>query len=445
MNFKIPENMKRTIWFLLIFSLPGLATARAQGMSDSLTLSQAVKMAIRNQPLLREAENYVKAAEGMIKQNESSKYPQISAALSYAHIGPVPYFSFTTPAGTESVNVAPANNYNGQVDVRYLIFDFNRRNEWIHLLKSNKLAQEEKVNLLKKRLAYSTVQAFYSVLFLRESLKVKEQQRKDLLSHLAVAKKLVATGSAVSLDTLTTRVRVTTIENQKIGIENLLQQNEIVLKSLLNLQHDTIISVSGNFLKSVPYLSLDSLISTAYAHREEIRLAAIGQQAANIQKEIARRSATPTLSAIGSVGAKNGYPDALNRLRGNWMLGLAAAIPIYEGGLKKAKMETAQWNIRAVNEHLEALKKTVSREVQQAASNLVASEKQLKMAEAEILTAQAAVKQARVQYQSGYVTNLSLLDAETSLARARLSYIAGLYKITLNRYRLMETLGLRIW
>jgi outer membrane protein TolC len=50
-----------------------------------------------------------------------------------------------------------------------------------------------------------------------------------------------------------------------------------------------------------------------------------------------------------------------------------------------------------------------------------------------------------VNYRSGYATNLTLLDAETSLTRARLSYIAGLYKITLNRYRLMETMGLRIW
>ena len=83
--------------------------------------------------------------------------------------------------------------------------------------------------------------------------------------------------------------------------------------------------------------------------------------------------------------------------------------------------------------------------MQQAASELLSSQKQLKLAREEIVSAQAAVKQARVQYKSGYVTNLSLLDAETSLTRARLSYVAGLYKITLNKYRLMETMGLRIW
>jgi outer membrane protein len=439
--------MKKVIFFsawLLLAFIPGFTNAQ-NAASDSLTLSKAINLATHNQPLLREAANYVKASEGKIKQTESSKYPQVSAVLSYAHIGPVPYFSFTTPLGTESIDVAPANDYNGQVEVRYLIFDFNRRNEWIKLLKSNKLAQEEKINLLKNRLAYSTVQAFYSVLFLRESLKVKEQQRQDLLRHLDLAKKLVETGSAVSLDTLTTRVRVTAIENQKIGIENLLQKSEIALKSLLNLPRDTTLAVTGDFMKTVPHFSADSLIHTAWAHREEIRLTQVGQQAAGIQKEIARRSAAPTLSAIASAGTKNGYPDALNRLRGNWMVGLQAAFPIYEGGLKKAKIETAAWNAQAVNEHLEALKKTVSREVQQAASDLLTSEKQLKMAQQEILSAQAAIKQARVNYRSGYATNLTLLDAETSLTQARLSYIAGLYKITLNRYRLMETMGLRIW
>ena len=439
--------MKRKILFFLftvIMIIPAITNGQEKN-ADSLTLPEAIHLATNNQPLLREAADYVKAAESRIKQTESTKYPQISAALSYAYMGPVPYFSFATPAGMESVGVAPAHNYNGHLDVKYLIFDFNRRNEWINLLKSNKLAEQEKINLLKNRLAYSTVQAFYSVLFLRESLQVKEEQRKDLLSHLAIAKKLVETGSAVSLDTLTTRVRVTAIENQEIGIENLLHQNEIVLKSLLNFRHDTLISVTGSFLKTVPEMSLDSLIGTAYANREEIKLTKIGQQAAGIQKEIARRSAMPIFSAMGSYGVKNGYPDALYRLRGNWLLGLSASFPIYEGGLKKAKVETANWNIHAVQNHLDDQKKTISREVQQAESNLLASEKLLKMAQQEIVSAQAAVKQARVNYRSGYATNLTLLDAETSLTRARLSYIAGLYKITLNKYRLMEAMGLRIW
>ncbi len=411
---------------------------------NALSLSKAINLATHNQPLLREAENYVQVAQGRINQSESSKYPQISAALSYDYMGPIP--SITVPFGPGGhFDLAPANNYNGHIDVKYLIFDFNRRNEWINLLKSNKLAEQEKINLLKNRLAYRTVQAFYSVLFLHESLKVKDEQIQDLLHHLATSKKLVETGSAISLDTLTTHVRVTTIENQKISIENLLHQNEIVLKSLLNLHADTTVNLTGNFVKYVPKMSVDSLIQVAFVNREEIKLTQIGQQAAGIQKNIAKLNSAPTLSAIGSYGLKNGYPDNLYKIRSNWLLGVAVNIPIFDGYLKKSKVETATWNIHAVQNHLDALKKTISREVRQAESNLLSSQKQLKMAKEEIISAQAAVKQARIQYKSGYVTNLALLDAETSLTRARLSYIAGLYKITLSKYRMMESMGLKIW
>ncbi len=438
--------MKKTV---LLFSLLALVfiptfTMAQHVVSDSLSLSKAINLATNNQPLLREAEDYVRVAQGRVKQSESSKYPRIAASLSYNYMGPVP--SITLPFGPgKQLDLAPSSNYNGHVDVKYLIFDFNRRNEWINLLRSNKLAQQEKINLLKNRLAYRTVQAFYSVLFFRESLKVKNRQMDDLLQHLATAKKLVETGSAISLDTLTTRVRVTAIENQKVAIENRLHQNEIVLKSLLNIGRDTAVYITGSFLKSVPHLALDSIIQVAYANREEIKLAKIGQQAANIQMNIAKLNSRPTLSAIGSYGLKNGYPGNLYKLRSNWLLGVAVDVPIFDGYMKKAKVETATWNIHAVQNHLDALKKTISREVQQAESNLLSSQKQLKMANEEIITAQAALKQARVQYRSGYATNLALLDAETSLTRARLNYVAGLYKITLNKYRLMETLGLRIW
>jgi len=432
------------LFLLLIFFLVPAFSMAQRVVTDSLSLSEAISLATNNQPLLREAEDYVKVAQGRVQQSESSKYPRIDASLTYNYMGPIP--SVDIPFGPGgSFDLAPAHNYNGHIDIKYLVFDFNRRNEWIDLLKSNTIAQQEKVNLIKNRLAYRTVQAFYSILFLRESLRVKEEQKKDLLQHLATARKLVETGSAISLDTLTTRVRVTAIENQNIGIENLLKQNEIVLKSLLNFRNDTAVYVSGSFLKTIPRLSLDSLIQVAYANREEIKLTKIGQQSANIQKNIAKLTNIPTLSAIGSYGLKNGYPDALYKLRSNWLLGVAADFTIFNGHLKKAKIETADWNIHAIQNHLDALKKTISREVQQSESNLLTSLKQLKMAEEEIVAAQAAVQQARVQYKSGYVTNLSLLDAETSLTRARLSYIAGLYKITLNKYRLMETMGLRIW
>ncbi len=438
--------MKNIVLFsaLLSFILIPIFSIAQRAESDSLSLSKAINLATHNQPLLREAEDYVKVEQGRIKQSESSKYPQISASLSYDYIGPIP--SIVIPFGPGGhFDLAPANNFNEHIDVKYLVFDFNRRNEWINLLKSNRLAEQEKINLLKNRLAYRTVQAFYSVLFLRKSLKVKDEQMKDLLHHLATAKKLVETGSAISLDTLTTRVRVTAIENQKIGIENILKQNEIILKSLLNLKNDTTLHLIGRFMETVPKMSLDSLIEVAFTNREEIKLTKIGQQAANIQKNIAKLNSMPTLSAIGSYGLKNGYPDALYKLRSNWLLGVAANIPIFDGYMKKAKMETANWNIHAVKNHLDALKKTISREVQQAESELLSSKKQLKMAREEIISAQAAVKQARVQYKSGYATNLALLDAETSLTRARLSYVAGLYKITLNKYRLMETMGLKIW
>jgi outer membrane protein TolC len=440
------QNIIRMKIFLLLIAvtfMPLSSPAQSQ-INDSLTLEKAIRLATHNQPLLHEAEDYVKMAEGRVKQSESSKYPQISANLSYDYIGPVPSISLPFP-GAGSFDLAPAHNYNGHVDVQYLIFDFHRRDEWIHLMQSTKLAESEKINLLKNRLAYRTVQAFYSVLFLQESLKVKDEQIRDLLQHLATAKKLVETGSAVSLDTLTTRVRVTAVETQKIGIENLLKQNEIVLKSLLNFQKDTLIHLSGQFITAVPPLSVDSLIQTAFAYREEVKLTKISQQSAQIQKNLARLSAAPTLSAIGSYGLKDGYPESLYKLRSNWLLGIAAHFPLFEGNLKKAKMETADWQIQALQNHLSALQKTISRQVQQAESDLMTSVKQLKMAREEIISAKVAVQQARVQYKSGYVTNLALLDAETSLTRAKLTYLAGLYKITLNKYRLMETMGLRIW
>ena len=133
--------MKKLILFSTLSALLSIpAFSIAQHVANvSLSLSKAINLATNNQPLLREAEDYVKVAQGRIQQSESSKYPQISAALSYDYMGPIP--SIVIPFGPGGhFDLAPANNYNEHIDVKYLIFDFNRRNEWINLLKSNRLA-----------------------------------------------------------------------------------------------------------------------------------------------------------------------------------------------------------------------------------------------------------------------------------------------------------------
>jgi len=427
----------------LVFLISIVSFTYGQGdQPGSLTLMDAIQLALANQPILNEAKDYVNAAASKVEEQKSFNFPQVDVNLSYAFIGPIP--SIEIPFGT-SFDLAPSNNYNANISIGYLLFDFNRRKEMINLVKSNKLTEEEKVDLIKDQLAYRTVQMFYAIKFFEKSIKVKKQQIRDLTKHIEIAKKLVDTGSATALDTLTSEVRLAAALNQKIEIENTLKKTKVALRTLLNYNKNKPLTLKGDFFNQPFDMSLDSLIETAFNKREELKIARLYEHTAVIQKNISKLNDIPTFTLIGSYGVKNGYPSNLDVLYGNWEIGIAAKMPLFNGFQKKSKIETATWHIRAAQDHINALKKDIQREVKQAFLDFNTSMKKLETIEIEILRAKAAVEQAQVQYESGVITNLSLLDAQTSVIQAELKYTSALYQVTLNRYKLMRAIGEKIW
>ena len=190
---------------------------------------------------------------------------------------------------------------------------------------------------------------------------------------------------------------------------------------------------------------LDTLIEKAFLQREELKLNELVMHTAALQKAVIEKSNMPTLSAFGTAGLKNGYPDNLTRWKPNYVLGLTADIPVFDGFLKKSKLKTADWQIQSFTDHADVLQQKISTEVQNALLDYRNNKVQLNTALEEITQAEAAIKQARGLYESGSITNTTLLDTETALAQARLKYSNQLFQLTLSHYRLLQAEGEKIW
>ncbi len=409
-----------------------------------LTLSQAINYAVNNEPLIKEAQDQVAIAKAKADELKSSFLPHANASLNYDHIGPTPFIS-VPGMGSAKFPLAIADNFNEYVGADYLIYDFNQRKETMKLLRSNEVTAAEKINLIRNQLAYQTAEVYFSILYLQKSVDVMDQQISDLHAHLIVAKKLVATGSAIGLDTLNTSVRLTALENEKVNILNQKDKAAVALASLMNLPKEKSFVVVGDLDQPSMRYSLDSLIRKAYVQREEMKLNKLYAHTATLNKALIEKSNMPTLSAFGQAGVKNGYPDNLPRMRANYVLGLTANIPIFDGFLKKSKLTTADWQIQSVVDHGTALEQSIRTEVQKALLDYRNSQVQIKTALQEITQAKAAIAQAQGLYESGSITNTTLLDTETALAQAELKYSYQVFQLTLNHYKLLQAEGQKLW
>ena len=408
-----------------------------QAEKDSLTLEDAIRLTLINQPLIQQALEQVNAADAKIKEQNSFYYPKFDANLSYIRIGPIPTIEF----GGFGFTLAPDNNYNMHISASQLVYDFGKRDAMLDLMKSYKLSSEDKINLIKNNLTYGTIRIFYTILFLKKSIDVKNEQINTLNKHLEITNKKVQSGSATDFDVLTTQVRVADAENQKIDIENELSKAEINLKSMLNLKPEQYLNLTGEFKVDSTVYDSSLMLNEALQERPEMKLARDAEKSALVSKQVASKEDLPALRVIANYGLKNGFEPNLDVLRGNWSAGINASIPIFNGNLRDAKEEEADANWKSSSANISALEKDISVEVEQAVADVKANLLKIKTSELQVKQAMQAVSRAEIKYRDGVITNLDLIDAETSLAQAKLGLLQIRYRNVLGYYNLKKATG----
>jgi outer membrane protein TolC len=433
---KISFHRSILILTALLFFNPGINFAQP-GKQNALTLDKAIQLTINNYPLIKQEQEKINAVDYKIEQQKSYYYPNIEGEASYSRIGPLPSFNF----GEEELILAPANNYNLNVILNEEIYDFGKRGASVDLVNSYKQSASDNVDLVKSNLSYQTLMTFYSILFIEKSIAVKDTQIASLNAHLGETDKKIESGSATDYDALSTQVRISQAQSEKIELLNQQKQQQINLKQLLGVAQDTTLTIIGDFSAPSPISNIDSLINISFQKRSELKLAEDELNTSHLQEHVAGLGNAPSLNATLGYGIKNGYEPNLDALRGNWVAALSLKVPIFNGFLTKNQEGEAKVNSNVLVLNITTLKRNIISDVQEAASNLNSNLDKLNSTLTQVKFAEQTVQRAISRYDSGVGTNLDLLDAETSLAEARFFYLRDLYKSILSSYQLKKAVG----
>lgn len=428
--------MKRQVLAAALIMLFGIGAARGQER-DSLTLDAAIQTVLSGHPLIRQAMEEIQASSARVDQGKTKNLPFSDLDLSYERLGPVPELDFLGAP----FKLYPENNYDAHVTLRQTVYDFGKTRASVEASEAAVQAAADNVDLIKSNLIYQTANTFYAILFLQRSITIQQQQIDALNGHLDLARKRVESGSATDYDIISTRVRVAAAENQKVDYQTDLNKAETSFRRLLGLPAGAAPALKGSFEPDSFALDSDSLTALAQKQRPEVRQARDAVRSAELQKNIVSLQDKPSLNFNFMYGFKNGFIPNLDVFRGNFAAGLAAAIPIYNGSLTGYQEQEAEANIRGTQSRTTDAERMVAAEVQQAVSDVRANRTKLATAQLQIDQAQQALDMARVRYQSGIITNLDLIDAETALEEAQLSHLRTVYQLVLSRYTLDRAVG----
>jgi len=426
--------MMRPLYACFIVAI-ALSAALAQ---DTLTVDQVLRRVLETHPAIAQAEQNTHAAEARVLQSASALSPEVSTEASYVFLAPIAQLAFP---GLGEFKLYPASNYDAHIGGRYTVYDFGKGDAVVDLSRSRVQTSRDAVELTKSTLTYQAIRVFYAILLLEKSIGVQNEQIDALRQHIDITQRRVSSGTATSFDVLTTQVRLAASQNQKIDLETAAAKQRAMLSQLLGLPAGSAVHIRGDFEQTSIPLNSDSLLQAAIRQRAELKLAQDAGLSAGLQEKVASLGNRPSLKLNLMYGLKNGYIPDLDVLRGNWVAGVKAEVPIFDGGRTDHQQEEARALMMAEEARQRDIQRQIRSDVEQAVTEVQSAASKIPISELQVQQAKEAVSIAKARYEIGTVTNLDLLDVQTAESAARLGNLQALYKLILSKYELQRAIG----
>jgi outer membrane protein len=436
-------NTKTIVVLTVVYSSLWLnINAQSVYKSDSLTLNIVIDAAIKGHPSVKLAEEALNNSEARIAMAKTGYYPEVDLTANYSNMGPV--ISLTVPdMGT--FHLFPENNYSAALNYRQTIYDFGRTKESIKLENETKELGKQAVEQSKQKLSIAAITNFYSLVYIQAAIKIKDEQISALKTHLANLEKMKATGSATDYQLLSTKVRISAAESQKVDLEASLKGQQAVLNSLMGYDQKTVPVVKSDLFATMPVINNDSLMPYAFRNRDEIRLLEKRKTLAEMKYDLIRLTNDPVISFVATGGMKNGYIPNLNEIRPNYVVGVGMRVPIFDGMKNRYNLQQANSAIASIGYEAESAKLSVTNDVIEAEAHVASSSTKVSQAALQLEAAMEAYSLAETSFSSGIITNLDLLYAGTAVSESRLNLLKSKIDYSTSIYRLRAALGERLY
>jgi outer membrane protein TolC len=409
--------------------------------SDSLSLKSLIEEVISTHPTVKGAEEALKNADARIGAARAAYYPVVDANANYSNIGPVMKI-YIPSMGT--FQLYPENNYSATINFRQVIYDFGRTKTNIELENEGRIIGEKTLDQVRQKMAIATVNNFYTLAFLQHAIKIMDEQLATLQAHLKYIETLKSTGSATDYQVLSTKVKISTAESQKSDLVAALAIQQAYLCSLTG-NNNRIPVVKEELDVIAPVVSGDSLLSFAYHNRDEMAINHEKAVLAGLRYQLTKTTDKPVISFLAAGGAKNGYLPDLNQLKANYAVGVGISVPIFDGMKTKYNLQQAESAINSLHFENEGTQRSITSEIREAEEYVISAKQKEMQFQLQLEQAQEAYTLAETSFRSGVITNLELLDANTTVSQSMLMLLKARIDYAASIYRLKASLGERLY
>jgi outer membrane protein TolC len=423
---------------LLATSVVILSGAAALAIAQSpapapATLRELVLEAIATHEAVQLAESNLRRADADISLVSSALLPRLDLSGAYTFYADEQVIELSEG---ESFVIRPAQDWSGSVDLRQTLFYGLRDWRARDIARLNRdIAELDRATTVND-LTLQVATAFYNAIALAEWVEVRKVVLRENESQLKVTERRFEVGEVTVADVARLRAQVAAARQALVVATGDADLARNRLARLVGRPAIGELRPPGPI--PVPTGSADELSSSALEQRLEMQALVHQLEAAGLYVKVERGAWYPELEAAAQYfQQKAGFPA------NDWMsLSLNLKVPIYDGGLTKARVARAKEDLREVELLEQTVRRTINDQVDSSRLGYDAASAVLEASGERSEASRLAYRQVERAYEAGEASTTDLLAATAEATDAETAQIVARAQRELQAISLRYAVGL---
>ena len=459
---------------LRIFILLTILPVVIQAQTKELSLDEAIRIAIKNNPQVRIAKYDVWKAESAVKEAFGYALPSLDISATFSHLIDKPKMPFPDfealltnaaygilfdenvlpfdekkfrPMETKLQSFAQTNNYEAKAQITQILFN----STVFRGIGSSQIYYDisrERLSGVVGKTILNVKKSYYGILLTKNIYEITQASYMNAQENLRNVKSLYDKGLVSEFDALQAEVQVENIKPTVLQMENALKSLKNTFKVVLGVEQSFEFEVVGELLYSEGGTSkLEQLpdeseyIERAQNNNYDVKTLTNKREFDDALIALEKSDYYPSLAAFGSYSLNGSSDDWKFQNYSSTMVGVSLQLNLFNGLRKDRRIEQAGITVKQTEEEIAQLKSYLASQVKEKIMEIKRVQSLLEAQERNIYLAQRAYEIATARYKEGTGTQLEIQNADIALRQARTNKMQSVYNYIVAKAELNDLVG----
>ncbi|MHB1458953.1 MAG: TolC family protein [Armatimonadota bacterium] len=405
-----------------------------------LTVGDAIEIALKNHPMITEAQYNISAATARTLAAKAMTKPQISATMfgGKSSMGDI----IASPPQISPNNIFSIPSQTGVTAQASLMLPIYTGSKLEYAIANSRLL-EESISMNKKTIeldiSYNVQVAYHQVLLNKAASEIIASLVSETNERVRISEVLFNEGKIAKYDLLRNQTLSADARQQYSNAERDQKVSMINLFASVGISRLSEVTLVDTFSYNVIKSPLDALIKKAIENRPELASLKLKTKAAEQKIRYGRSTYKPQVYGVAMQSVIAGSDEN----QSGYTVGVTVGLPIIDGGSRRAEINESKAMYESAKNDEKKMLIQIQQEVQTAFEELEVADKNVRISEA-VTNATEDYRVIKLRYEAGKAVNVEVLDTLVSLIKARNNRIIALHEYDIASDKLSRAIGEQI-